>query len=63
VEELGGEFSREDVVVELPRHLKQKIIDEVMQKLGSLKGNSENVSHSQFMAKERGECVPIRISC
>jgi len=51
------------VVVELPRHLKQKIIDEVMQKLGSLKGNSENVSHSQFMAKERGECVPIRISC
>lgn len=63
MEELEGEFSRENVVVELPRHLKQKIIDEVMQKLVSLKGNHENVSHSQVMAKERGECVPIRISC
>ncbi|BAT82682.1 hypothetical protein VIGAN_03273300 [Vigna angularis var. angularis] len=52
VEELG-EFSRENVVVELPRHLKQKIIDEVMQKLVSLKGNHDNVSHSQVMAKER----------
>ncbi|KAK7376885.1 hypothetical protein VNO80_02303 [Phaseolus coccineus] len=53
VKELEGEFSREDVVVKLPRHLKQKIIDEVMQKLDSLKGSSRNVSHPQVMAKER----------
>jgi len=63
VKELEGEFSREDVVVELPRHMKQKIIDEVMQKLGSLKGSSRNVSQLQAMAKERGEGVLIRISC
>ncbi|CAJ1972675.1 unnamed protein product [Sphenostylis stenocarpa] len=54
VKELEGEFSREDVVVELPRHLKQKIIDEVMQRLGSLNVSSKNISYPQAMAKERG---------
>ncbi|KAK7383120.1 hypothetical protein VNO78_28789 [Psophocarpus tetragonolobus] len=53
VKELEGEFSRENVVVELPRHLKQKIIDEVLQRLGSLNLSSNNISHSQVMAKEQ----------
>ncbi|KHN35670.1 hypothetical protein glysoja_037580 [Glycine soja] len=53
VKEFEGEFSGETVVVELPRHLKQKIIDEVLQRLGSLNGSSKNISHSQVMAKER----------
>lgn len=63
MKEFEGEFSREDVVVKLPRDLKQKIIDEVMQKLVSLKGSSINVSHPQVMAKERGERLLIRNSC
>ncbi|TKY57801.1 peptidyl-prolyl cis-trans isomerase [Spatholobus suberectus] len=53
VKELEGEFSRENVAVELPRHLKQKIIDEVLQRLGNLHGSRKNMSHSQGMAKER----------
>lgn len=59
MKEFEGEFSRENVVVELPRHLKQKIIDEVLQRLGSLNGSSKNISHSQVMAKERGERVLV----
>ncbi|KAL2318592.1 hypothetical protein Fmac_032468 [Flemingia macrophylla] len=53
VKELEGEFSRENVAVELPRHLKKKIIDEVLQRLGSMNESSKNMSLSQRMAKER----------
>ncbi|KAG4931644.1 hypothetical protein AAZX31_17G230700 [Glycine max] len=53
VKEFEGEFSRENVVVELPRHLKQKISDEVSQRLGSLNESSKNIFHPQVMAKER----------
>ncbi|KAG4944606.1 hypothetical protein JHK85_049252 [Glycine max] len=57
VKEFEGEFSRENVVVELPRHLKQKISDEVSQRLGSLNESSKNIFHPQVMAKERGMLV------
>lgn len=67
MKEFEGEFSGETVVVELPRHLKQKISDEVSQRLGSLNESSKNIFHPQVMAKERGECmlvvVLIRICC
>ncbi|XP_020231807.1 uncharacterized protein LOC109812291 [Cajanus cajan] len=53
VKEFEGEFSRENVVVELPRQLKKEIIDEVLQRLGSMNGSSKSMSHSQRMAKER----------
>ncbi|KAJ1396933.1 PAN/Apple domain [Sesbania bispinosa] len=53
VKALEGEFSRENVAVELPQHLKQKIIDEVLQRLGSLDGTGTNISHSQVIAKEQ----------
>ncbi|XP_057424230.1 uncharacterized protein LOC130717866 isoform X2 [Lotus japonicus] len=53
VEALGEEFSRDNVEVELPQHLKQKIVDEVLQRLGSLSSSSTNISHSQVIVKER----------
>ncbi|XP_027332949.1 uncharacterized protein LOC113847851 isoform X2 [Abrus precatorius] len=53
VEKLKGEFSSKNVVVELPQHLKQKIIDEVLQRLGNLNGRSANISYSLRIAKER----------
>jgi len=54
VKELEGEFSIQNTEVELPQHLKQKIIDEVLQRLVSLNSRSNNGSHSQGIAMERG---------
>ncbi|XP_073223834.1 uncharacterized protein [Cicer arietinum] len=53
VKGLEGEFSSENLEVELPQHLKQKIIDEVLERLGSLNSRSTNGSHSQGIAMER----------
>lgn len=53
VKELEGEFSSQSTEVELPQHLKQKIIDEVLQRLVSLNSRSNNGSHSQGIAMER----------
>ncbi|XP_061343620.1 uncharacterized protein LOC133289651 isoform X2 [Gastrolobium bilobum] len=55
VKAFEGEFSSENVAVELPQHLKQKIIDEVLLRLGSLNSSSTNISHSQGIAKQRVE--------
>ncbi|KAK7321703.1 hypothetical protein VNO77_32584 [Canavalia gladiata] len=53
VKKLEGEFSSNNVAVELPKHLKQKIIDEVSQRLGSLNGSNTSISHSKGIARER----------
>ena len=53
---LEGEFSSETVAVELPRHLKQNIIDEILQRLRSL-----NFSRTDI-AKERGECMFVNFA-
>ena len=47
---LEGEFSSETVAVELPRHLKQNIIDEILQRLRSLNSSRTDI------AMERGKC-------
>ncbi|TKY75081.1 peptidyl-prolyl cis-trans isomerase [Spatholobus suberectus] len=47
VKALEGEFSSETVAVELPLHLKQNIVDEILQRLRSLNSNSTDI------AKER----------
>lgn len=47
VKVLEGEFSRENLAVELPRYLKQKIVDEILHRLRSLNSSSTNI------AKER----------
>lgn len=54
---LEGEFSRENLAVELPRYLKQKIVDEILHRLRSLNSSSTNI------AKERGECVLVLLHC
>ncbi|KAE9588425.1 hypothetical protein Lal_00003254 [Lupinus albus] len=40
VKELEGGFSSKDVAVELPQHLKQRIVDEILERLRSLNSNS-----------------------
>ncbi|CAJ2641023.1 unnamed protein product [Trifolium pratense] len=45
---LEGEFSRENLAVELPQYLKQKIVDEILHRLRSLNSSDINI------AKERG---------
>ena len=45
---LQGEFSTENVKVELPRRLKQKIVDEILQRLRNLNSSRTDT------AKERG---------
>lgn len=45
---LEGEFSIENLVVELPPNIKQKIVDEILHRLRSLNSNSTDI------AKERG---------
>lgn len=59
MKELKGEFSSQNTEVELPQHLKQKIIDEILQRLVSLNSRSTNGSHSQVIAMERGEFMLI----
>ncbi|CAJ2641019.1 unnamed protein product [Trifolium pratense] len=44
---LEGEFSRENLAVELPQYLKQKIVDEILHRLRSLNSSDINI------AKER----------
>ncbi|XP_015972521.1 uncharacterized protein LOC107495837 [Arachis duranensis] len=53
VKKFEGEFSSETVAVELPQHLKRKIVDEVLQRLRSLNSNRTNSSDSLGIDKER----------
>jgi hypothetical protein len=48
LKDLEGELSRENLAVELPRYLKQKIVDEILHRLRSL--NSSGID----IAKEKG---------
>jgi len=53
VKALEGESSSETVAFELPQHLKQNIIDEILQRLRGLNSSSADI------AKERGECMLV----
>jgi len=53
VKALEGELSSETVAVELPQHLKQNIIEEILQTLRGLNSSGADI------AKERGECALV----
>lgn len=55
VKALEGELSGEERASELPQHLKQKITDEILQRLRSLNPSDKNTT------TERGTCLFFKL--
>lgn len=54
---LEEELSGEERASQLPQHLRQKITDEILQRLRSL--NSSGTNATQKITMEQGECMPV----